>query len=100
MCTAQSNPNIEMIGVSNPIITDTPVLLHPPLLENSVKTAFALLRGARTQSGIIMAKRPKTWRTKTRPSTKGSFLARKVLKRIEKVEMAITSMVPCQRWKL
>jgi len=49
---------MEAIVVDNPIITAVPVLLQPPLLENSVNTAFALLRGARTHKGMMMAKRP------------------------------------------
>ena len=44
---------------------------------------------------MMMAKKPTTWRTRRRPSTRGSFLARAVLKKIAKAVTAMTSRVPC-----
>ncbi|KAE8159231.1 hypothetical protein BDV40DRAFT_273702 [Aspergillus tamarii] len=58
MYTAQSYPIRAVIVVENPTNVAVPVLFHPPPLLNSVKTCWALLRGARTQSGMIMAKSP------------------------------------------
>jgi hypothetical protein len=58
MCTEQSKPIMEVIVVDKPTMTAVPVLLQPPPFENSVKTAFALLRGASTHNGMMMAKRP------------------------------------------
>jgi hypothetical protein len=48
---------------------------------------------------MMMAKNPTTWRTRRRPSTRGSFLARAVLKKMAKAVTAMTRRVPCQgRW--
>lgn len=60
ICTIQSSPSREVIGVSKPIITDVPVLLQFPPLLNSRNTALALLRGAVTHNGMIVAKKPTT----------------------------------------
>jgi len=90
---------MERTEVDKPTMTDVPVELHPPPLVNSVKTDLALFLGARTQIGIIMAKRPTIWMIKTKPSIMGNFLAKKVLKKIEKETMAIRINVPCQRSK-
>ena len=44
-----------------------------------------------------MMKRPTMWRIKINASTNGSFLAKKVLNKMENSVMAMTSMVPCHR---
>lgn len=99
MCTEQSYPIIEVMVVDRPTSVAVPGLFHPPPLLNSVKTALGLFRGASTHKGMIIANNPMTWRIKINPSTMGKFLARKVLKRIENVVIAIINKVPCQRWK-
>lgn len=58
ICTPQSKPTMERTDVDKPTMKDVPVVLHPPSLVNDVKTSLASLRGARTQIGIMMAKRP------------------------------------------
>lgn len=58
-----------------PTRTESPVLDHPALLK-VVNTSFASLRGAKTHSGIIIAKKPKTCRIRTMPSISGNFRAR------------------------
>lgn len=90
---------MEVMVVDKPTNVAVPALFQPPPLLNVVNTAWALSRGASTHNGMMMANRPITWIIKINPSTKGRFLARKVLNKIENVEMAITSMVPCHRWK-
>ena len=100
ICTPQSKPNMDTMEVDRPTITDVPVLLHPPPLLNSVKTAAAVFLGASTHKGITIANRPTIWIIRISPSTIGSFLAKKVLKRIAKEVIAMTSMVPCQRSKM
>ena len=99
ICTPQSKPSMERMDVDKPTITDVPLEFHPPPLVNSVKTAVAVFRGARTHRGMTIAKRPTMCIIKINPSTIGNFLARNVLKRIAKEVMAITSIVPCQRSK-
>jgi hypothetical protein len=50
-------------------------------------------------SPMMIAKKPTTWRTSSRPSTRGSFLARAVLKKMAKAVTAMTKRVPCHgRW--
>ena len=99
ICTPQSKPSMDTMEVDRPTITDVPVLLHPPPLLNSVKTALAVFLGASTHNGITMANRPTIWIISISPSTIGSFLAKNVLKTIAKEVIAMTSMVPCQRSK-
>lgn len=88
-----------VIAVTKPTIVAVPSLFHSPLFENLVKTVFASLIGASAQSGIMMMKRPATWRMSTNASTKGSFFARKVLKMTAKRAIAIVIRVPCHRSK-
>lgn len=47
------------VGASRPIIDESPVLDQPPKLVNSSRTSDALARGAMTQSGMMIAKKPK-----------------------------------------
>jgi hypothetical protein len=58
-----------------------------------VKTSLALARGANTQRGIKMAKKPQMWIRSRIASTSGSFLARKVLKIMEKAAIAMMRRV-------
>ena len=73
---------------------DTPVVVQPPPLSNSVNTIAAVFRGAKVHKVIVIAKRPKICMNKTNPSTRGSFLAKYELKRIENVATAIHKSVP------
>lgn len=98
MCTAQSYPISAVIVVENPTSVAVPALFQSPPLLNSVNTSFALRRGPRTHSGIMIANRPHTCRIRINTSTNGSRLARNVLNMIENKVMAITSRVPCHRW--
>ena len=68
MCTEQSYPTSTAIGASKPIIDDSPVVGQPPRLVNVSRASEALARGAMTQSGMIMAKKPRICRIKTIPS--------------------------------
>jgi len=95
MCTEQSKPIIELNAVSNPIIYAVPIVGQLPPLLNCVNATFAEFRGARTQSGITMAKRPMTWRSRMNPSISGSFFAKDVLKTMQKRTTAMISSVPC-----
>ena len=95
--TEQSKPIMAVIVVERPTKVAVPALFHPPALLNSRNTECAEARGAITHSGIMMANRPTTWMIKIKPSIMGSLLARKVLKRMEKVVIAMTRRVPCQR---
>lgn len=56
------------MGASKPIIADRPVVGHPPLFVKFKRASLALDRGAITQSGMMMAKKPRTCRIRTRPS--------------------------------
>ena len=94
MCTGQSYPIIAVSVVESPIIVDVPRLFQPPELLKSVKTDFALFRGPRTQSGIMMMKSPVMWIIRISASTRGSFFARNVLKMTEKSVMAMVIRVP------
>ena len=76
-----------------------PLVGQPPKLVKPVKTLEAELRGARIQRGIRIPKKPSTWMINTVLSTKGSFFARKELKRMQKATIAMTRSVPCQRSK-
>lgn len=60
MCTEQSNPIIELNAVSSPIIYAVPIVGQFPPLLNCVNATLAEFLGARTQSGITIAKRPIT----------------------------------------
>jgi hypothetical protein len=44
---------------------------------------------------MMIAKNPTTCKTRRRPSTRGSFLAKAVLKKIAKAVTAMTRRVPC-----
>jgi hypothetical protein len=57
-------------------------------LLNVVKTSFAFARGAKTQSGTKIAKKPQMWTRRSIASTRGSFLAKNVLKKMEKAAIA------------
>ena len=96
MWTEQSYPMSTLKGVVKPIIADRPVLGQPPLLLNSIKAAYGLARGAIIQRGIMIAKMPAKWRTRTMPSIRGSWKANTVLKAIENEMAAIVRRVPCQ----
>ena len=76
MCVAESGPMKEKTGESIPIRQDRPMLPQLPPSVNWVNTAEAVLRGARTQSGTKMAKKPQMCSTRTIPSTNGSRFAR------------------------
>ena len=99
MCTAASAPSNGSTAGTNPTSAETPVELQPPKLLNCVKTLCASPRGPKTQSGMMMPKKPKTWMIRTRASIKGSFLASTVLKKIPKPETTKTGSVPCHRSK-
>jgi hypothetical protein len=51
--------------------------------------------GVTVDSPMMIAKNPTTCRTKSSPSTRGSFLARAVLKKMAKAVTAMTRSVPC-----
>ena len=97
MCVAGSEPSRETVGLMIPTRQASPVLPQPPASVNCVKTSEVVERGAKTQSGIMMAKKPRTWRMRTRPSTNGNRLARSVLKISHIMTTAILSKVPCHR---
>lgn len=96
ICTVLSNPERVTTIEFRPTINDIPLLDQPPLLVNSVKTAFALFLGARTMRGIIIENKPTIWSINITPSTKGNFFARNVLKMTVKQTTPITIIVPCQ----
>jgi hypothetical protein len=96
MCTWLSNHKREISSALSPTLKDTPLVGQPPLLVNSAKTAFKFCRGAITQSGTMMANNPTTWRMSIIHSTKGSLLARKVLKKTVEIPTPITINVPRQ----
>jgi hypothetical protein len=98
MWTAASAPNNGIITARMPIRAEVASLFQPPKLLNVVKTAAASPRGPRTQRVTITAKKPKTWIMRTIPSIKGSFFARKVLKKTENEATAQVRSVPCHRW--
>ena len=97
MRTPQSEPSMERSNVDNPTMTDVPVELHQPPLENSRKTEWAVFLGVSTHRGIIIAQRPTIWMIRISPSTIGNFLARKVSRRMAKTVIAMTNIVPYQR---
>lgn len=76
-----------------------PELIQLPELLNSVNTASALFLGPKTHRGIMMINRPVMWMTRISASTNGNFFARKVLKAIENVVMAMVIIVPCHASK-
>lgn len=80
-------------GPCKPTIADKPLVAQPPLLVNSTMT-LACARGAITQRGMAMTKKPAKWRIKTTPSINGSREANTVLKRIEKQMTATVRSVP------
>ena len=82
-----------------PMSVDSPILFQLPPSVNSVNTAFALFRGAKTQRGIRMAKKPKTCRIRIKPSTIGRCFTSTVLKMMAIKLTAITSSVPWYRSK-
>lgn len=98
MCTAQSKPIKDTIGLSKPTIKAVPSEFQPPAFVNCVKTSRAFAVGASTHRVTTIAKRPSTCRTSKSPSTMGSLLAKTVLKMMAKVATAMTSSVPCQLW--
>lgn len=117
ICTAESGPNREYIGPMMPTRHATPCEGHAYALVNSVKTAVAVLRGERTQSGMRIAKKPKlelrlacqpyfmersgspnTWMMSIMPSISGSFLAKKVLNKIDTMAVAMIIRVACHGW--
>lgn len=71
MCVAASAPRRESTGTIIPTRQDTPVLLHP-LLLNVVKTSLELFFGARARSGTMMPKKPAVCRNSAPFSTAGS----------------------------
>ena len=95
--TTQPYPIVEAVGTSNPTIAERPVLLQPPSFLNSVKTALALLRGAKVQRGMMTANSPKMCKIITSPCTNGNLLARKVLMSTANALTAIINKEPCQR---
>lgn len=100
ICTAQSKPHKEPMGVRRPIMADKPVVRHPPPFVKVKRASVAVARGERIHNGTIMAKSPIMWMMRTTPSIAGNFLARTVLKMTQKKEITQTSKVPCQRSKL
>lgn len=95
ICAAESDPVNEMTAVRMPTKAEVPSLFHPPPLLKVVNTSLAFARGAKAQSGIKMAKKPQMWTASRIASTRGSFLARNVLKNIEK---AATAMMRSVAW--
>lgn len=71
---------------------------QPLALMNWVNTASGVWRGERAQRGTRMPKKPKTWMIRITPSIKGSFLAKKVLKRIATAATAMIIRVACPDW--
>ena len=96
MWTEQSKPIMDVIVVDRPTKVAVPALFHPPALLKSRNTERAEARGAITHNGMMMANKPTMWMIRIKASTIGSLLARKVLKRMEKVVIAMTRSVPCQ----
>jgi hypothetical protein len=84
-----------MTAVRMPTRAEVPSLFHPPPLLKVVNTSLAFARGARTQRGIKIAKKPQMWIRSKMASTRGNFLARNVLKNIEK---AATAMMMSVAW--
>lgn len=82
-------------GDRTPMSVDSPILPQFPPSENTVNTSLALLRGAKTHSGIRMARKPKMCSIRIVPSTIGSCLTNTVLKIMAMTLMAITNRVPC-----
>lgn len=97
MCVAASDPKSDTVGDRIPTKHATPLVDQPGLL-NSVNTLLACVLGARIHMGVIIAKKPRTWRINTVPSTNGSFRARNVLKMPQIAVTAIASKVTCQVW--
>lgn len=96
MCTAQSNPSMELNGVNEPTITATPIVDQPPLFWKWSKASCALLKdGAFASKGITTANTPATCSASRHISTTGNFFATAVLKRMANVTAAITNSVPC-----
>ena len=72
-----------------------PVELQPPKFRKSGHTAAEEALGARTQRGMLMAKKPKMWKKRMMPSKEGRALTAKALKRRAKMQTAIVMTVPC-----
>ena len=85
----------EPIAVSDPITQAPPTEDQPPKFSKSVKTVFAGTFGARTQSGIKIAKKPKMCKNRIIDSKSGRCLAPTVLKIREKITTAMVISVPC-----
>jgi len=60
ICTTLSMPAIDAVRGVSPTMNDIPLLAHPPLFVNSVKTACAGFFDESTQSGMAMQKIPQT----------------------------------------
>ena len=58
-CTAASDPANEPVAVIEPTKHAAPIDDQPPKSENVPKTSLAGALGARTQSGMMMQKKPK-----------------------------------------
>jgi len=93
ICAAESDPVNDITAVRSPTSAEVPSLFQPPPLLKVVKTSLALALGARTQSGIKIAKKPQMWMRRRIASTSGSFLARKVLKKMENAATAMMRRV-------
>ena len=81
-CTAASEPANEPVAVIDPTKHAAPMEDQPPKFSNVPNTSLAGAFGARTQSGIIMQKKPKMCTIRTMPSRTGRCLAPYVFMRV------------------
>lgn len=58
-CTAASEPANEPVAVMDPTKHAAPMVDQPPKFSNVPNTSLAGALGARTQSGMMMQKKPK-----------------------------------------
>lgn len=72
------------------------MLLQPPLLVICSKTSLAEFLGARTQRGIMMAKKPAMCKTKARVSNAGRARLHTVLNGTVRNPRAIIKSEACQ----
>jgi hypothetical protein len=71
------------------------ITYQPPQFSNLPNTSPTEARGARTQSGIMMTKKPIRNMTRIMPSNSGRCLAAKALNEIAKAPTAMVMSVPC-----
>lgn len=72
-----------------------PIDAQPPQFSNLPKTSLTEALGAKTQSGMMMTKKPMRNIMRMRPSKRGRCLAAKALKEIAKAPTAMVMSVPC-----